>query len=257
MCAGAMLHSRLKRVVFGAYDPKTGAAGSVINLFEQPLLNHQTQVQGGMLADECAQLLQTFFQAKRDDNRIKIWPLREDAVRTPDSCFAHLSDYPWQPHYLNDLATLDGLRLHYLDEGPTDAALTYLCLHSKTGWSYVFRHLLPAYLAQGARVVAPDLIGFGKSDKPKRVNFHRLDWQRQNLLELLERLDLKNVVLVLQDAGDTLGLELSRAMHQRYSGQMLLAPALVWNAAERIALEAPFPDSGHRAALRAFSSVLP
>ena len=257
MCAGAMLHSRLKRVVFGAFDPKTGAAGSVINLFEQPLLNHRTQVQGGVLADECAQLLKTFFQTRRDDSRFKIWPLREDAVRTPDIRFANLIDYSWSPHYLNDLDTLDGLRMHYLDEGPPDATLTYLCLHGKTGWSYIFRHLLPGYLAQGARVVAPDLIGFGKSDKPKRVNFHRLDWQHKNLLEWVERLDLKNVVLVLQDADDALGLGLSRTLQQRYSGQMLLAPALVWNAAERLALEAPFPDSGHRSALRAYASLLP
>lgn len=65
MCAGAMLHARLKRVVFGAADPKTGAAGSVINLFEQSQLNHQTQVQGGVLMQECAAVLQTFFKLRR------------------------------------------------------------------------------------------------------------------------------------------------------------------------------------------------
>jgi tRNA(adenine34) deaminase len=65
MCAGAMLHARLKRVVFGAADPKTGAAGSVIDLFAQTQLNHQTQVQGGIMAQECADMLQTFFRQRR------------------------------------------------------------------------------------------------------------------------------------------------------------------------------------------------
>ena len=69
MCSGAMLHARLKRVVYGAFDPKTGAAGSVINLFEQPQLNHQTELQGGVLAGECAALLKNFFGQRREEKR--------------------------------------------------------------------------------------------------------------------------------------------------------------------------------------------
>jgi tRNA(adenine34) deaminase len=65
MCAGALLHARVKRVIYGAPDPKTGAAGSVVNLFEQPSLNHQTTVLGGVLADPCGQLLRNFFAARR------------------------------------------------------------------------------------------------------------------------------------------------------------------------------------------------
>lgn len=292
MCAGAMLHARLRRVVFGAPDPKTGAAGSVLDLFANPRLNHHTQVQGGVLADESSALLQSFFKQKREQIRISSSPVRDDAVRTPDTLFKRLPDYPWPAHYLSDLPTLGGLRMHYLDVGPPDAPLTYLCLHGNPAWSYLYRKMIPVFLSSGSRVVAPDLIGFGKSDKPKKVAFHQFSWHRQVLLELVERLDLKNVVLVVQDWGGLLGLTLPMANAHRYRGLLVMnttlgtgdAPLptgfLGWrdmcaknpefdiarlfargnphmSALECAAYAAPFPDRGHRAALQAFPAMVP
>ncbi len=292
MCAGAMLHARLDRVVFGASDPKTGAAGGVLDLFAQPSLNHRTQVQGGVLAEECAALLRAFFKPRRANPM----PLRDDALRTPERAFADLPGYPWEPHYVSDLPALTGLRMHYLDEGPPEqvdgAPLTWLCLHGNPSWSYLYRHMIPVLTAAGQRVVAPDLIGFGKSDKPKKEGAHSFGWHRQVLLEFIERLDLSNVILLVQDWGGLLGLTLPMAAPARYrgllvmntllaTGEVPLSPGFIaWRemcannpafdiarllargnphmtAAECAAYMAPFPDTGHRAATRAFPALVP
>ncbi len=264
MCSGAMLQARLKRVVFAATEPKTGAAGSVLNLFAEVRINHQTNVQGGVMAEESAALLQSFFGQKRflhrEEARLN-HPLQDFALRTPDAAFNNLTDYPWQPHYISDLPALAGLRMHYLDEPGGQAALTeakaltFLCLHDSPGWSYLYRKMIPVFLAAGHRVVAPDLIGFGKSDKPKKFNFHHVDFHRQTLLELVERLDLKNVVLVLQDSAGLLSLSLPMAAPQRYSGLLTLNTLPATIDKESAAYNAPFVDNGHRAALRAFSRI--
>ena len=292
MCAGAILQARLSRVVFGAADPKTGAAGSVLDLFAHKLLNHQTKVRAGVMAPECATILQQFFAARREETRMNKHPLREDALRTPEERFADLPGYPWQPRYVSDLPALAGLRMHYLDEGPRDAPSTWLCLHGNPAWSYLHRKMIPVFLTGGHRVVAPDMVGFGKSDKPKKDAAHSFTWHRQVLLELVERLDLKNIVLVVQDWGGLLGLTLPMEAPQRYAGLLVmntmlatgdapLSPGfLAWRGMnaknpefdvarlfgrgnpqmseqECAAYMAPFPDSGHRAALRAFPPMVP
>ncbi|MBY0453725.1 MAG: tRNA adenosine(34) deaminase TadA [Burkholderiaceae bacterium] len=262
MCSGAMLHARLARVVFGAADAKTGVAGSVLNLFASPQLNHHTVVKGGVLADACAQVLGAFFRARRSAQRAQAQaahPLREDALRTPEARFAPLPAPLWTPHYLSDLPALAGLRLHYLDEGPPDAPLTWLCLHSVGTWSYLYRHLLPLLTGAGQRVVVPDLPGFGRSDKPKKERFHSLAMHQQVLVELMERLDLRNVVWTVTDAW---GQALAPQTGQRLVGQLTLntAPATtpaLWSASECAAYEAPFADRGYRAALRAFAVLWP
>ncbi len=292
MCSGAMLHARVRRLVFGATDPKTGAAGSVLDLFADKRLNHQTDVRGGVLAPACAAQLDEFFATRRQEARTAAHPLREDALRTPPDRFTGLPDYPWQPHYVSDLPTLAGLRMHYLDEGPREAPRTWLCLHGNPAWSYLYRKMIPVFLDAGDRVVAPDLIGFGKSDKPKREIAHSFGWHRQALLEFIERLDLQDIVPVVQDWGGLLGLTLPMAAPARYKGLLVMNTTLATGDAplspgfiawremcaknplfdvarlfargnphmspdECAAYNAPFPDAGHRAALRAFPALVP
>ena len=250
MCAGAILQARLKRVVFGAKDPKAGAAGSVLNLFANPQLNHQTQVQGGLQEMACAALLQDFFLRRRERAQEAASPLRQDALRTPQTRFAALPVCPWADRYVSDLPSLGGLRLHFLDEGPRDAAQCFLCLHDGLAWSYAFRDRMAAWLAAGCRVVAPDLIGFGMSDKPKKESWHEADRHRRILGELAVRLDLQHCIVVRQNEDELLGFALAASDTGRFVGEQLAGISA--NVADA-AYAAPFPDAGHRAAPRAFA----
>lgn len=283
MCVGALLHARVQRVVYGAADPKAGAAGSVVDLTVDARLNHQTVVQGGVLAEECGALLRDFFKARR----VNPAPLRDDAVRTPEEAFAALADYPWAPQYVSDLPALAELRLHYVDAGPRAAHATWLCLHDAPCWSYQYRYLISELAEAGDRALAPDLIGFGKSDKPKKESVHRLEWHVQALAEWVARLDLRGVALVASGWSRVLAAALIAAAPERYRalvwmnapfspeekrlestpkaavstsafrpgmdpGAWLKLHAPEWTEAERAAYAAPFASSGHDAALRAF-----
>ena len=130
------------------------------------------------------------------------------ALRTPDERFAGLPDFDFPVGYVEDLPGYDGLRIAYVDAGPKDAGRTFLCLHGEPSWSFLYRRMIPVFLETGARVIAPDLLGFGRSDKPVRQSDYSFDFHRDYLLALVERLDLKNITLVVQDWGGLLGLTL-------------------------------------------------
>lgn len=211
-----------------------------------------------------------------------------EALRTPDARFSGLPGWPYAPHYLD---RPDGLRLHYIDEGPRGAARTFLCLHGQPTWSYLYRRMIPALAAAG-RVVAPDFLGFGRSDKPLDEAVHTFDFHRETLLAFVETLDLRNIVLVVQDWGGLIGLTLPMAAPRRYAGLLALNTTLgtgdrplgdgflAWrafsnrgpdldiarlmqrscphlSAAEAAAYAAPYPDASYKAGVRRFPNLVP
>ena len=288
MCSGAMLHARVDTVVYGAAEPKTGAAGSVLNVFGYSEINHQTQVLRGVLAEECTALMADFFQQRRKEKKaLEPHPLKDWALRNSQEALADLPHWPWQPRWRSDLPALNGLRLAVVDEGPASAPLTWLCLHTSPGWGSEFRHLLPGLLAAGHRVVVPDLPGFGCSDQPKKDRQHSAQWHQQIITELVQALDLQQVILLGHGDGGRLGLAAAQAMPERFAGAWLIdvwpltpqperrqqwfeqaARKPSWNVAKAMAQiqvgaeadeahawSAPFAQSGHRAALKAWPRV--
>lgn len=208
-------------------------------------------------------------------------------LRTPDARFADLPDYPFAPHYVE----VDGVRVHYVDEGPRDAP-PILMLHGEPSWSYLYRFMIPPCAAR-YRVVAPDLVGFGRSDKPAAVadySYQRhVDW----MTSFVAALDLREVTLVAQDWGSLIGLRLAAEQEGRFArivigngmlvtGDQAMPPVFrLWQAfarwspwfpigriidrgtfktlspAERAAYDAPFPSSRHKAGARAFPRLVP
>lgn len=140
-----------------------------------------------------------------------------DVFRTPDERFANLQDYPFQPHY----AELGGsLRMHYVDEGPRDGSVV-LMLHGEPTWSYLYRHMIPVFTEAGHRALAPDLIGFGRSDKPTSQGDYtyqrHVDWVTQWLTDL----DLTDITLFCQDWGSLIGLRVAAENPDRFAGLVI------------------------------------
>ncbi len=216
-----------------------------------------------------------------------------EALRTPESRFADVPDFDFPVSYAEDLPGYEGLRAAWIDAGPKDADQTFLCLHGEPSWSFLYRRMIPVFLASGARVVAPDLFGFGRSDKPIHKEDYSFDFHRNHLLALVERLDLRNVTLVVQDWGGLLGLTLpvDEAFQPRLARLLIMNTALgvgvhpgpgfeQWKEyalstpdfrsgaiiasgtphlteAEIAAYDAPFPDPSYQAGARQFPALVP
>jgi haloalkane dehalogenase len=132
--------------------------------------------------------------------------------RTAEARFDGLADYPFSPNYMQ----IGKYRVHYLDEGPRDAE-TILLLHGEPTWSYLYRKMIPLFTAAGYRVVAPDLIGFGKSDKAALKSDYSYQMQVDSMLELVTQLNLQNTTFFGQDWGGLIGLRVVTAMPDRFS----------------------------------------
>lgn len=210
------------------------------------------------------------------------------ALRTPDERFADLPGFPFVPRYLDGAG---GLRMHYVDEGPRDAPVA-LCLHGQPTWCYLYRKMIPAFLAAGLRVVAPDFFGFGRSDKPEDEAVYTFAFHRDSAMALIGALDLRHVTLVCQDWGGLIGLTVPMDMPGRFERLIVMNTAigagdvplgdgfLAWRAfsnskpdmdvaalmkrstpsltdAEAAAYAAPFPDARFKAGVRRFPNLVP
>ncbi len=209
-------------------------------------------------------------------------------LRTPDERFQNLSDYEFEPHYLD----IDEMRMHYVDEGPADAP-PVLLLHGEPSWSYLYRHMIPPIASAGLRAIAPDLIGFGKSDKPASQSDYTYEIHVAWMLQFLEKLNLRNITLVCQDWGSLIGLRLAAENEERFDRIVLANGGLptgdqvmpkvfrIWRAFARFspwfpigrivqsgtvstlppdviaAYDAPFPNSTYKAGARAFPKLVP
>jgi haloalkane dehalogenase len=212
-----------------------------------------------------------------------------NVLRTPDARFAALADYAFAPTYHQ---VTNELRLHYVDVGPREAA-PVLMLHGEPTWSYLYRHVIPPVAAAGHRVLAPDLIGFGKSDKPAQRGAHTYANQVAWIRQWVEALDLRDITLVCQDWGSLIGLRVATAVPERFARIIIGNGGLptgegapsnafrLWRAyarwspwfpigkivqigtrraltaAEQAAYDAPFPTAAYKAAARVYPTLVP
>ena len=138
--------------------------------------------------------------------------IRPGVLRTPDSRFDNLPGYDFEPHY----EMIRGYRVHYLDEGPTDGEVVLL-LHGEPSWSYLYRKMIPVLTAAGYRTIVPDLIGFGRSDKPVSMDTHTYLFHVDAMTELVEQLDLRDVTFFGQDWGGLIGLRVVAENEARFA----------------------------------------
>jgi len=213
-----------------------------------------------------------------------------EALRTPDEAFEALPDWPYQPQYVEDLPGYEGLRMHYIDEGPVGAPV-FLCLHGEPTWSYLYRKMIPVFIGAGARVVAFDWFGFGRSDKPVDDDVYTWEFHRNSMLRFVEALDLTDITLVVQDWGGLLGLTLPVDHPDRISrllimntgmgvgvipsqgfvewrayvagtpdlevGRLMKRSTSVLSHEEAAAYDAPFPGREYKAGVRTFPALVP
>jgi len=204
--------------------------------------------------------------------------------RTPDERFADLPGYPFEPHY----ADVGGLRMHYVDEG---AGSPVICFHGEPSWSYLYRKMLPPLVASGRRVICPDLVGFGRSDKPADPGWYSYDRHCEQVAGVLDTLDLSGATVVVQDWGGPIGLRWAVEHAERVDRLAILNTGLFtgrvskgflrWREfAERnpdlpvgmvlqgatateldpavvAAYEAPFPDAASKAGAATFPLLVP
>ncbi len=210
-------------------------------------------------------------------------------LKTPNKRFESLKDYPFAPNYVT---VNDNLQMHYVDEGDV-SALVVLMLHGEPSWSYLYRKMIPIVAEAGFRVIAPDLIGFGKSDKiieKEAYSFQsHVDW----MISFIQNLDLQNITLVCQDWGGLIGLRVAAENESRFAGivaantflptgeQPASEAFMKWRAfsqnvpvfptsfiingavvnklsvEELAAYDAPFPDESYKAGARMFPTLVP
>lgn len=210
--------------------------------------------------------------------------------RTPERRFQHLPDFDFTPNYVEDLTGYEGLRIHFIDEGPKDARNVFVCLHGQPTWSYLYRKMIPVFLEAGARVVAPDWLGFGRSDKPLDDDIYTYNFHRNMLLAFITKLNLNRITLVCQDWGGILGLSVPPDMPARFERLIVMNTAIpvgaslgpgfeAWRAyaatqhdmdvaalmqrgtpvlsdPEAAAYGAPFPDESYKAGVRRFPELV-